>query len=149
MMRAKPSLKGRALGYLSRREYSRVELQRKLSSYTDSEADIDALLNTLQHEGWLSDARFAESVARRRAARCGTHRIIYELKQHVLDEELIERIGTELQETEFSRAKAVWEKKYGVLPATHVERARQARFLMMRGFANAIIVRLLGGCDED
>ncbi|UUM21893.1 recombination regulator RecX [Mycoavidus sp. SF9855] len=149
MMRANPSLKGRALGYLSRREYSRVELQRKLSSYTDSEADVDALLNTLQHEGWLSDTRFAESVARRRAARCGTHRIIHELKQHVLDEELIERIGTELQETEFSRAKAVWEKKYGVLPATHVERARQARFLMMRGFANAIIVRLLGGCDED
>ncbi|BBO60225.1 recombination regulator RecX [Mycoavidus sp. B2-EB] len=148
-MYAKPSLRARALGYLSRREYSRAELHRKLISYADPETDLNLLLNVLQDEGYLSDARFAESVAHRRAARCGVHRIINELKQHELDATLIEQVSADLQASEFTRAKAIWRKKYGNFPTTSIERARQTRFLAMRGFAHATIARLLGGGDED
>lgn len=148
-MYAKPSLRARALGYLSRREHSRAELHRKLVSYADHETDLNVLLNVLQEEGYLSDARFAESVAHRRAARCGVRRIINELKQHELDATLIEQIGADLQSSELTRAKAIWRKKYGNLPTTSIERARQTRFLAMRGFAHATIVSLLSGCDEE
>ncbi|MBA5828025.1 RecX family transcriptional regulator, partial [Escherichia coli] len=63
------SLKGRALGYLSRREYSRTELARKLAPYVGEDESVEPVLDALEQEGWLSDARFAESLVHRRASR--------------------------------------------------------------------------------
>lgn len=142
------SLKSRALAYLSRREYSRAELSRKLMPLTDDADALEALLDSLVRDGWLSDTRFAESVVHRRAARAGTNRIVSELKRHAVGEELIEQIGAQLRETELARAQAVWQKKYGQLPATQAERARQARFLAARGFSLATIAKILKGIDD-
>ncbi len=128
------SLKGRALGYLSRREYSRAELARKLAPFAEEADSLEALLNALEQEGWLSDTRFAESVIHRRASRMGMGRIVGELRQHGVGQTLIEEAGARLRETELARAQAVWRKKYGQIPATPTERARQARFLAARVF---------------
>jgi regulatory protein len=147
--RPERSLKGRALGYLSRREYSRAELSRKLMPYTEDADALEALLDSLQREGWLSDARFAESVVHRRAARVGAGRIVSELKRHAVGEALIEEVSTQLRETELVRARAVWQKKYGQLPETPAERARQARFLAARGFSMSIIGKILKGIEDD
>jgi regulatory protein len=141
------SLKGRALEYLSRREYSRSELVRKLTPFAEEHDALDALIDTLEREGWLSDARFAESVVHRRAARMGAHRIVSELRRHAVDDALIETVGAQLRETELARAQAVWRKKYGHLPQTPAERAKQARFLATRGFSRATIVQILKGDD--
>jgi regulatory protein len=141
------SLKVRALEYLSRREYSRSELVRKLAPFADEHDALDALIDTLEREGWLSDARFAESVVHRRAARMGTHRIVSELRRHAVDDTLIETVGAQLRETELARAQAVWRKKYGQLPQTPAERAKQARFLAMRGFSRTTIIQILKGDD--
>jgi regulatory protein len=143
------SLKARALGYLSRREYSRVELSRKLWPFVEPDTSLDPLLDDLEREGWLSDARFVESVAHRRAARFGVNRIVGELRRHAVADELVEQVGTKLRDTEWARAKAVWEKKYGQLPSTAAERGKQARFLAMRGFSQSTIVKLLKGGDDD
>lgn len=143
------SLKGRALAYLSRREYSRAELSRKLMPFTDDADALEALLDALVREGWLSDARFAESVIHRRAARLGATRIVGELRRHAVGDTLIEEVNAQLRETELARARAVWQKKYGQLPATPTERARQARFLAARGFSMTIIGKILKGIDED
>ena len=147
--RPKRSLKGRALGYLSRREYSRAELSRKLMPYTEDADALEVLLDSLEREGWLSDARFAESVVHRRAARVGAGRIVGELKRHAVGEALIEEVSSQLRETELVRARTVWQKKYGQLPETPAERARQARFLAARGFSMSIIGKILKGIDED
>lgn len=143
------SLKGRALAYLSRREYSRAELSRKLMPYTDNADELEALLESLVREGWLSDARFAESVIHRRAARLGATRIVSELKRHAVGDTLIQEVNAQLRETELARAHAVWQKKYGQLPATPAERARQARFLAARGFSMSIIGKILKGIEDD
>lgn len=142
------SLKSRALAYLSRREYSRAELSRKLMPLTGDADALEALLDSLVREGWLSDTRFAESVVHRRAARAGTNRIVSELKRHAVGDELIEQIGAQLRETELTRAQAIWQKKYGQLPTTPAERARQARFLAARGFSLAIIAKILKGIED-
>ena len=142
------SLKSRALAYLSRREYSRAELSRKLMPLTDDADALEALLDSLVRDGWLSDTRFAESVVHRRAARAGANLIVSELKRHAVGDELIEQIGAQLRETELARAQAVWRKKYGQLPATPAERARQARFLAARGFSLATIAKILKGIDD-
>ncbi|RQH10149.1 recombination regulator RecX [Paraburkholderia dinghuensis] len=143
------SLKGRALAYLSRREYSRAELSRKLIPFTDDADALEALLDSLVRDGWLSDARFAESVIHRRAARLGTTRIVSELRRHAVGDTLIEEVNAQLRETELARARAVWRKKYGELPTSSAERARQARFLAARGFSMAIIGKILKGVDDD
>lgn len=147
--RSGPSLKGRALAYLSRREYSRAELSRKLMPYTDNADELEALLDSLVREGWLSDARFAESIIHRRASRLGATRIVGELKRHAVGDTLIEEVSAQLRETELARARAVWQKKYGTLPETPAERARQARFLAARGFSMAIIGKILKGIEDD
>lgn len=142
------SLKMRAIDYLSRREYSRTELTRKLAPFVEEGDALDPLLDSLEREGWLSEARFAESVMNRRAARMGASRIVSELRQHKLDDALIESVGSQLRDTERARAQAVWRKKFGELPQTPAERVKQARFLAMRGFSRATISQILKGDDD-
>ncbi|MCY0388687.1 recombination regulator RecX [Robbsia sp. Bb-Pol-6] len=142
----KRSLRGRALGYLSRREHSRSELARKLAPFveeSDGEQAVERLLDALAREGWLSDNRFAESVVNRRAARFGAARIVGELKRHKLDGELVQELGATLRETEWTRIQDVWRKKFGSLATTPQERAKQARFLAARGFSRDLIMRIL------
>ena len=66
-----PSLKMRAVGYLSRREHARAELARKLAPHAEDPAEIEAVLDALEKEGWLSTERFAQSLVHRRASRQG------------------------------------------------------------------------------
>ena len=139
------SPKSRALGYLSRREYSRAELSRKLMPYVEEVEALRQLLDGLERDGWLSDARFADSVVHRRVDRFGTDRITDELRRHGVDGDLIGRIAASLRGSEAQRARAVWEKKFGVLPSTLTERAKQARFLVARGFSRHAIAELFRG----
>ncbi|WP_350029768.1 recombination regulator RecX [Caballeronia sp. INDeC2] len=147
--RPQRSLKGRALAFLSRREYSRAELLRKLRPYVDEADTLESLLDDLERDGWLSNERFVESVVHRRASRMGGSRIINELKRHAVGESLISETADKLARSEAARAQAVWEKKYGVAPETPAERAKQARFLAARGFSSGTIGKILKGGDED
>lgn len=147
--RPQRSLKGRALAFLSRREYSRAELSRKLRPYVEEADSLENLLDSLERDGWLSNQRFVESVVHRRASRMGGSRIISELKRHAVGDELIGETADKLAQSETARAQAVWEKKYGVLPETPAERAKQARFLAARGFSGGTIGKILKGGDED
>lgn len=142
------SLKMRAIDCLSRREYSRAELTRKLAPFVEEGDALDPLLDSLEREGWLSEARFAESVMNRRSARMGSTRIVSELRRHGLDDTLIESVGSKLRETERARALAVWRKKFGQLPGSPADRMKQARFLAMRGFSHATIAQILKGDDD-
>jgi regulatory protein len=143
------SLKGRALGYLSRREYSRSELARKLKPFVEETDSLDTVLDALEAENWLSDSRFAESLVHRRSSKLGASRIVGELKQHAVDPTLVEEASAQLRETEFARAQAVWRKKFDQLPETPAERAKQTRFLASRGFSGATIGKILKGLDEE
>src|SRR5690606_15489559 len=71
-----PSLKARAIAILSRRENSRLELQRKLASHASSPEELQQLLDSLERENWLSNERFAQSLAHRRSATQGANRIV-------------------------------------------------------------------------
>ncbi len=110
--RAGISLKGRAIGYLSRREHSRLELQRKLAPYIDAD-DPEALkrvLDELEREGWLSDTRFAQSLVHRRAGRLGARRVLQELRQHGVADDTLAEVGDTLRDSECQRARDVWQK---------------------------------------
>jgi regulatory protein len=145
------SLKGRAIGLLSRREYSRDELARKLKPHADTAEQIDALLNALVAEGWQSDERFIQSVLHRKAPLHGALRITQELKLKGMNDTQLADVRMLLKDTELGRAQSVWQKKFGLSgPASDPkDYARQARFLAGRGFSHEVIRRVLKGLPEE
>lgn len=176
-MRQPLSLRGQALALLSRREHSRAELQAKLVAHArrlaaaalaqapegpDAEDMSDAtvvgvadevasVLDWLATQGWQSDARFVEARVHSRAPRLGLRRIAQELSRHGVS--LDEETAAGLKRSEWARAHAVWQRRFGEQAPTDMkERARQARFLAARGFGADVIRRVLGGdlpLDED
>lgn len=144
------SLKARALRYLSTREHSQHELAIKLVRHAQSGDDIEALLDELVAAGWLSDARFSESLVRRRSARMGNSRILHELRTHGIEGDALQEIKENLAQDETARAIEVWRKKFGHPPSDAKERAKQMRFLQQRGFSHgAIRTALQVGADAE
>jgi regulatory protein len=149
---AKPSLKGRALRLLSQREHSRAELERKLAAYEDEPGTLALALDELQAKGFISETRVLDSVIHRRAAKLGENRIRQELQDKGLDPQLVSQALSELRASEYGRAREVWRKKFGEAPDGQVARARQARFLISRGFSAEVVRRVLsaaGAQDGD
>lgn len=147
-----PSLKGRALRYLAQREHSRVELERKLRRHTEGGEGIAAALDELAAHGLLSDERAAASVLVSQAPRSGERRLKQTLQAKGLAPELVARSLAQVRSTEFERAQALWQRRFGSVPADAAERARQMRFLQARGFGFELIVRVLktaGAPPED
>lgn len=110
-------------------------------------AVVEAVLDQLQAQGYLSDQRFIESRLHARQAAWGARRIRHELRQHGLA--LDEQQQTQLQATERDRAQALWARRYGTVAADPAERARQMRFLAARGFSADAIRHAIAGADDD
>ncbi len=143
MPREKPSLKARALRYLAAREHSRQELLRKLAPYVEEGDDLEAVLEWLQAQKFLSDERFAESLVHRRAARYGSVRILSELQRHGLDDTTVASLKSGLVADENERAWEVWSRKFGRPAADAAGAAKQMRFLQQRGFSHTAIQAVL------
>jgi len=151
IQRARPqlSLKGRALRFLSQREHSRSELERKLARHAESPGDIARVLDELQERGFIDHERVAQSVVHRRSVKLGALRIKQELQSKGLDPELVNAAVAGLRATELDRARDVWARKFGTPPRDANERAKQARFLATRGFDGDVIRRVLSPGTRD
>ena len=153
------SMRAQALRWLALREHSRTELRRKLlraaqakkNPKTDTNADtdeivgavegalqeVDYLLDELVASGYLSEERFVEARIHQRSRKWGLQRIQHEMRQHHLA--IPEDALLALQQTELERIQGIWQRKFGKIPATSTERAKQIRFLQARGFSIEII----------
>ena len=143
-----PSLKGRALRLLSRREHSRVELERKLAPHAPDPEALARALDELTAAGFISEARVVESVIHQRAPRMGALRLRQELQHKGIAPDAIAQALADLRGSELERATAVWRGRF-----THStdarERARQSRFLLARGFGAGVVVQVLKAGRED
>ena len=137
------SLKGRALRLLGMREHSRAELERKLASHEQEPGELQRVLDDLQAKDFISDERAAESVLHRRSTRLGAGRIRQELQAKGISAELVAASLASLKATELERAREVWRKKFGEPPQDAAQRAKQARFLVSRGFSGEVVARVL------
>ncbi|HET7864828.1 MAG TPA: RecX family transcriptional regulator [Burkholderiaceae bacterium] len=180
-VRRPPSLRARALMLLARREHSRSELRAKLlplaqleqreieqvaaadgepssgmqtrtqfgADLQSPEQRVEVLLAWLEAHAYLSEQRFVESRVHVRSARYGNLRIRQEMAAHGVT--LDAQTEQQLRDTEFDRARQAWQRKFEALPQDVGERARQARFLINRGFSADVIRRVLrqGGDVED
>src|SRR3954470_19977131 len=109
------SLKARALRFLSMREHSRLELGRKLARYAEEGDDVNALLDFLEKNNWLSQERFCDSLLNRRSARFGNNRIMAELQSHGVNGEALAGLKAGLADSEAARASEVWRRKFGAV----------------------------------
>lgn len=145
MRKPTPNLRERALGYLTRREYSRQELYRKLLPYVSEEDDLDGLLDEFRQRGWISDARYADQMVHARRGKYGSLKVAHELRSQGVADDLVEKAVKEVQEQELDTARALWRKKFDSQPANREEWAKQARFLQSRGFGLDTIRSVLRG----
>ena len=142
-----PDLRVRALQLLSRRDYSRAELQKKLAAHAESAEELASVLDTLQGERLLSDHRYATQRVTARAGRYGDARLKQELRlKGVSDDDIAAALPEGGDETE--RCLAVWQRKFGQPAQTPEERAKQMRFLQYRGFSSEAIRRALRGIEQ-
>ncbi|AZG12486.1 recombination regulator RecX [Cupriavidus pauculus] len=149
MPRPPLSLKARAVGYLSRREHSRVELARKLAPHAESPVQLEALLDALERENWLSNERFVDSLVHRRASRYGAARVMQEAKTHQLGNDQLRDLQEKLRDSELARATEVWRKRFGTPPDSPEARAKQIRFMVARGFSRAVVGKIIRGAEDE
>ena len=142
-----PDLRVRALQLLTRRDYSRAELQKKLAAHAESAEELASVLDTLQGERLLSDHRYATQRVTARAGRYGDARLKQELRlKGVSDDDIAAALPEGGDETE--RCLAVWQRKFGQPAQTPEERAKRMRFLQYRGFSSEAIRRALRGIEQ-
>ncbi len=139
------SLQARALKLLAGREHSRAELAMKLASRAESRAALDAVLDELERRNLLSDVRYADARSRHLAKKFGPARIQHELRSKGLDHETVERSVDAAKSGALDNARAVWAKRFGRAPADALAKAKQMRFLQMRGFSFDIIRAVVPG----
>ncbi|MGI1669346.1 MAG: recombination regulator RecX [Neptuniibacter sp.] len=126
----------KAIQYLSRREYSRMELFAKLGK--QSPEAVDSVLDSLEKEGYLSDRRFTESFIRMRAAQGhGLNRVRFDLKKKGVDTGLISEVLDELEMDWYELATDVYRRKYSqpLDKSDYKERSKRMRFMSQRGFS--------------
>ena len=130
-------IRKKAMDYLSRREHSRYELYKKISTHNFDKDLINQELDLLIRDGLLSDERFVEAfIHSRKKNGKGPLKISAELQQRGADESLINKYIEEIENSEWlDSAKQVVEKKLGNNQQLDYDnQLKMMKFLNNRGF---------------
>ncbi|QWP79393.1 recombination regulator RecX [Lysobacter sp. K5869] len=123
----------RALGLLVRREHSRKELTRKLTSRGLEREAVTEAVDRLAEAGWQDDARFAETLVRSRANNgYGPMHIRAELGTHGLDGEAIAAAMDAFEGDWLENARDLLRRRFGEDYGDDPARRRKAADLLMR-----------------
>jgi len=142
------SVKAAALRFLKIRPRSIAELKEKLESKGFSGAEIETTLHDLMASKLLDDRAFTKSWINYRLARpFGFRRIIRELTDKGIDQEIIEQAIAEIGE-EYSPEKIALElaqRRWNRLPAIDEQRKKKRvmDFLLRRGFEAGIVMKVI------
>lgn len=136
-------LRSYAFAVLTRREYSKKELIEKLCLYAQSREEVLTLVEEFAAANYQSDQRVAEMTLRSQMQRGkGPQRIKQSLKSKALDQAYIQ---DELEQIDWlAQAYQLKVKKYGTEVATDPKiKAKQARFLLYRGFQMDVVMKAI------
>lgn len=142
----------RGLKLLARREHSRSELTRKLLGKPDlpenSSNLVEAALDRLTENGYLSDDRFADLFVRQRYQKGSGYRdILARLRKRGIDSRLANSALAEFVAEEdidwYQHAADVLAAKFRLSSDLEENRDRMIRFLQQRGFADDEVLHAL------
>ena len=138
------SLKAAAIRLLARREYARAELRSRLQTLGATRDEVERVLDELEQNGYLSDARFAQALVAQKAGRYGKRAIAHQLRQkRVAPAAAVDALASLALTDEVADATALWQRRFGALPKDDREKARQVRFLQARGYSITIALKVL------
>ncbi len=143
MTRPPKSLKARAVAYLARRDYARIELRDKLLATGAAPGEVDPILDDLAAQGYLSDARFAQALVRQKTGAYSKRAIAQTLKAKGVAGDVVTEALDGADADDGATLLALWRRRFGRAPTNDRERARQVRFLQSRGFGLSAILKLL------
>jgi regulatory protein len=138
--------RGKAIGLLSRRDYPRDALKERLTDAGFESATAETAVAGLEDERLVNDERYVEAVVAGRIARGqGPLRIVLELRRAGVSTTLI-AAAVDARAPEWrSRAIELQRRRFGPgAPPDPRQRARQARFLLYRGFTPDHVLAALG-----
>ena len=142
-------LRSYAFALLTRRDYSKADLEAKLNQYAINPEEVANLVDELAQQNYQSDQRVAElTLASQLRKGKGLQRIKQALKAKQLDTELITE---ELSDVDWlDQAYQLKIKKFGMKVETDPKlKARQIRFLQYRGFDMAIIMNAIARTSDE
>ncbi|TCT17270.1 regulatory protein [Bibersteinia trehalosi] len=135
-MTAKYSALNYLLYLLSKRDYSELELKRKLKLKAYTNDEIEQAMSKAQENHWQSDERFCASYLRYRALQgYGPRRLRQELLQKGIKDWMIQQALDNCEVDWFELAESVFEKKR---PQVWDLKSKQKmwRYMVSHGFAN-------------
>lgn len=142
-------LRSYAFALLTRRDYSKADLEAKLNQYAINPEEVANLVDELAQQNYQSDQRVAElTLASQLRKGKGLQRIKQALKAKQLDTELITE---ELSEVDWlDQAYQLKIKKFGMEVEMDPKlKARQIRFLQYRGFDMGIIMKAITRTSDE
>lgn len=128
----------RAFAYrlLGRREYSVLELGRRIRQKWPDAGGVDDLLDALVEENLLSDERFAESFVRTRIQRCqGPLKVRAELRGKGVSDSLVDN-ALAAHEGLWTDLAAEWLRRQFHGPVDFEQKKKYYRRLVSRGFTH-------------
>ncbi len=142
---SRKNIKKACLRLLTRRDHSRKEIQDKLSLKGFERSQVAEVIDELSSQNWQDDGRYAEAYARVRSQKgFGPVRIAFELRQQGVDTATIEQVLRIVTDDWPSLMEKVYFKKFPRETRFDLnERGKCIRFLLQRGFPNAMINTLL------
>lgn len=142
-------LRSYAFALLTRRDYSKADLEAKLNQYAINPEEVANLVDELAQQNYQSDQRVAElTLASQLRKGKGLQRIKQALKAKQLDTELITE---ELSEVDWlDQAYQLKIKKFGMEVEMDPKlKAKQIRFLQYRGFDMDVIMKAVARTSEE
>ena len=142
--------RARAIALLARRDHPRRALKRRLADSGFAETAAESAVAALEDERLVDDARYVEAtVASRRGRGHGPLRIALELRREGVSADLV-AAAVDPRAPHWAEAAAEQRRRrFGALPpAGAAERARQARFLLARGFSGDQVRAALGASAD-
>ncbi len=143
--------RGTAIGLLSRRDYPRSALKDRLTDAGFETATAESAVAGLEDERLVNDARYVEAAVAGRIGRGqGPLRIILELRRAGVPPTLV-AAAVDSQAPEWrDRAILLHRRRFGPgAPRDPRQRARQARFLLYRGFTSDHVRAALGARTDE
>lgn len=142
------TLRAQAIRLLARREYARAELESRLLGTGADVAEVRLTLDDLGAQGLLSDQRFARAIVGQKAGRFSRRSIAGGLKAKGVAPGDIDDALREANLDDDAALIALWQRRFGKVPANDREKARQIRYLQARGFSISAILKLLRAPPE-
>lgn len=142
-------LRSYAFAVLTRKEYSKADLIKKLALYAEHQDEVIQLVDELARENYQSDQRVAEMIVRSQMRKGkGPNRIKLALNAKKIDKALVQ---DDMKEVDwYEEAYQLKVKKYGTEVSKDPRiKAKQIRFLQYRGFEMDAIMKAIMKQQED